>query len=172
MRDSLIERRLMTAELHLDGLKTHMAMNDKCALSGSVIESKVRASLTAVRSARDILRADTGQNQRTITTRGKNANRHGLWTANPRPSFSCPFDKSPEAGIIATCWLCKATFTKRKECKTCRLFICPTCGGCGCKLTPEAREAVHITLNAVFRTDYWTPMLSTPTMNEPKEPRA
>ena len=165
------ELSIMEAELHLDGMNTHIRrMGKNCALDGTPFQKKIASSLGAVRSARELLRGEMGAKQRTITTRGSKNNTYTgddgkpLWDAQyRRPDWECGFDipksKSPEKGLLAACWFCKHTFKKAKECKECRLFVCPNCGKCGCSLTPEAREAVWITLNAVFRTDYWAGLI-------------
>jgi len=96
LRVAKIETALMLAELELDGLKTHTTMlKERCLLYNTPYDRKVRRALSAVRSARDILRHDVGTKQMSITTRG-GANRHGRWEANPGPSFRCPFDSNGE----------------------------------------------------------------------------
>lgn len=96
MRTAKIEHQLMLAELHLDGIKTHITIRkDKCPLYNTAYDHKVRIALSAVRSARDIFRNDTGYKQRTITTRGGSANRHGLWDCTPKKpiGWTCGFCK-------------------------------------------------------------------------------
>ena len=97
MRLFHIERMLMIAELELDGLKTHTTMvKEKCPLYNTPVDMKVRKALSAIRSARDVLRNDMGSKQRTITTVGNidyDANRDHLWECNPRASFKCAFCK-------------------------------------------------------------------------------
>ena len=66
---------------------------------------------------------------------------------------------NPELGLVATCWHCRRTFTKKNECEKCLLIICPNCGKCGCQLSFEARDAVYITLKAVLKTDYWDKLI-------------
>ena len=157
---------LMEGELHLDGLNTHITrMGGRCALFKTPYQKKVAAALSAVRKARYYIREVDGGHQQTISTRGWKFNHHKRWDAQYRKkNWECGLDgglfaASPEKGLTARCWHCGKDFIKRKECPECRLIVCPHCSKCGCQLTPEARQAVWITLNAVFRTDYWTPML-------------
>ena len=92
MRFSEIERKLMIAELNLDGLKTHTTMRkEKCVLYNTPYDKKIRLALSAVRSARDMLRNDSKQKQRTLTTRSNSANRHGLWFCKVIPDWKCGF---------------------------------------------------------------------------------
>lgn len=89
-----VERGLMIAELHLDGIKTHITMRkQKCPLYKTPFDFKIREALSGIRSSRDIFRNDIGSKQWTLTTRGKSANRHGLWDMNTKASFQCPFCK-------------------------------------------------------------------------------
>jgi len=155
MRVAKIERALMIAELELDGLKTHTTMKkEKCRIYNTVFDKKIRRALSAVRSARDILRFDVGEKQMTITTRG-GSNRHGRWDANPRSSFTqfpCGFDiddKEPGKGLASKCWHCGNVFIKTKLCPVCKLYICPSCHGCGCQLSDEARKAVYCALKTL-----------------------
>ena len=95
MRLFHIEKQLMIAELELDGLKTHTTMvKERCPLYNTPVDKKIRRALSAIRSARDVLRNDMGSKQWSITTRGNkgsSANRHSLWSCNPPPSFKCAF---------------------------------------------------------------------------------
>ena len=99
-----LELRIMEAELHLDGMNTHIAkMGKKCALFGSDYQKKLAATVGAVRGAREILREVTGEKQRTITTRGSKNNTYTdsegniLWDCQYRKkNWSCPFD-APKA---------------------------------------------------------------------------
>lgn len=50
---------------------------------------RIGRALSAVRSARDILRNDTGTRQWTLTTRSKRYNRHGLWHMKCIPEWQC-----------------------------------------------------------------------------------
>jgi hypothetical protein len=107
LRVAKIERALMLAELHLDGLKTHTTIKkEKCAIYNTPYDHKVRIALSAVRSARDILRNDIGHKQRTITTRGGPANRHGLWECTPKKTtggWKCGFDlPAPKKNLVVT----------------------------------------------------------------------
>jgi len=95
LRLFFIEKQLMIAELHLDGLKTHTTMRkEKCPLYNTNSDKKIRIALSAIRGARDVLRNDMKSRQWTITTRGKigaDSNRHSLWECNPPSSFKCEF---------------------------------------------------------------------------------
>ena len=84
----------MIAELQLDGLKTHTTMRkEKCPLYNTPYDKKIRFALSAIRSARDILRNDNNGKQWSLTTRGKKMNRHGLWDMNTQPNWKCGFCK-------------------------------------------------------------------------------
>lgn len=86
-----IEAGLMTAELELDGIKTHITMRkENCPLYETQYDLKVRKALSAVRSARDLFRNAVGTKQWTLTTRG-GSNRHGLWHCQVIRNWNCPF---------------------------------------------------------------------------------
>lgn len=89
MRTQKIELKLMEAELHLDGMNTHVAMKKCLPIE---YRKKLQIALNAIRSARDTLRNDTKSRQWTITTRGKLNhvyNRHNLWECNAIPTWKC-----------------------------------------------------------------------------------
>lgn len=96
-----VERRIIEAELHLDGMNTHiMRMGAGCGLWGTDYQKKLAAALGAVRGARDLLRNGLGEKQRTITTRGSKNNTYTdkegkiLWDSQyRRKNWKCPFDK-------------------------------------------------------------------------------
>lgn len=102
IRNDIIERKLMVAELELDGLKTHTTMRkEQCPIYDSPYDHKVRKALSEIRGARDILRIDTHSKQWTITTRSKQANRHGLWDFQYRkPFWQCGFCTAQERNPI------------------------------------------------------------------------
>lgn len=87
IRTQKIEERIIEAELLLDGLFTHANFHPGCMRE--IHRKRIGKALSAVRSARDILRNDTRSKQWTITTRGKKFNRHGLWVCNAIPEWKC-----------------------------------------------------------------------------------
>lgn len=57
--------------------------------------------------------------------------------------------KSWENGLTAVCWFCDVEFKKSKYCKKCGYYVCPSCGKCGCNLSPDQRAVVDKTFNAL-----------------------
>jgi hypothetical protein len=83
----------MEAELILDGLFTH---NNFKGCMNPIHAKRIGKALSAVKSARDILRNDMKSKQPTLTTRGSiksNFNRHHLWECNAVPEWQCDCDK-------------------------------------------------------------------------------
>jgi hypothetical protein len=82
----------MEAELLLDGLATH---NNFFHCMNPVHAERIKRALSAVRSARDILRNDAKGRQLTLYTRGKKLNRKGVgWYFNvQRADWKCGCNK-------------------------------------------------------------------------------
>ena len=77
----------MEAELLLDGLATH---NNFFNCMNPIHAKRIKRVLSAVRSARDILRNDADARQLTLYTRGKKLNRKGVnWFYNAVPDWKC-----------------------------------------------------------------------------------
>ena len=71
----LYEKKLMHAELELDGLNTHMNTKVGCHLHDTDINDKVNEALQEVRGVIALIRNDMQDRQWTLTTRG-GSNRH------------------------------------------------------------------------------------------------
>lgn len=81
----------MEAELLLDGLYTH---NNFKHCMNPIHARRIGLALSAVRSARNILRNDNKGRQLTLYTRGVKYNRSGVnWFYNAVPSWKCDCGK-------------------------------------------------------------------------------
>ena len=109
---------------------------------------KMLRGLAYLRVLRQIISEEMGSHQMTLTfTPGKGKSKKKKWVM-PLPRER--FHSNPEHRIIAKCFHCGRVFEKTRECKKCRLYICPHCGKCGCQLSDEARNAVYCVLESVF----------------------
>ena len=91
MRVEQIERRLIVAELLLDGLFTHANFKPGCMRP--IHHKRIGKALSAIRGARDILRHDAHSRQWTLTTTGGAGavgfNRGKAWICNAVPEWKC-----------------------------------------------------------------------------------
>lgn len=119
---------------------------------------KALRGLAYLRVLRTQIGKKQGTHQMTLTfTPSEGKSRKKKWIM---PIPKSPSHPNPEYGMVAKCFHCGETFTKKTECPECRLFKCPNCGRCGCQLSSESLNAVYCVLETVFgfaelNASYW-----------------